>query len=1211
MAFNTPIRRGRGAPMMPQAQQDSLLSKLGRQTSQGVSNLLWGLDTPRAVLASGIDYLQDGKWNNPFDADERVDSEQLLEQAGWKEGGTGRWVAGMALDLATDPLTYATFGGSALTKAGKTAKALGVLDNATVSASKRLRSSVLDDAVAKAPTTIPFKAGLDDAAVNALTDTLPGRAKRTLTSLKTNLRDYVDHATRPLVGKREALRTTTLDDAIKAAGPDAQPAIQQQLDAYLKKTGQTYDAIKDQPLGKSVGLGVGNLSVAFDPFGSSVGMAAAKGLDRAGEAIRWSSTGRYSHALFNKATGGQSDPITQAAALRINQAADVGESKGRAEAAEMADNLRKAVIDPAVAQRTGIDNVMSAKAGEAIDRYIEKNAATAADIDFVENTPGVRAFVDRWGYLAPEILKKSEAMGLRAHQLEHAYGAGYRPYQLESVLDAVRKDQSGKTALFDTVTGDMLKRTKSLQLPGGIDQLRKLSTDRRFVGLGDAFNEEAITDLLHKEINDPNSAYYHAVADSPVGQAAAAVAAAGGDAKYSKGKARQLARFLNSVEVPATGDISPVFGNHPAEAVSRYVYGRERAIGTSDELINTIASRLVNQPYGKVAGGKHISALSALQKAGLKSAKNDAGVRGGAAMQLRERISAKLAEVGQSIRPDDVDLSMYSLPLDEVNRLTRMHNTFAAPKAVGDIGNAIEQYTKLFKAGVLTWPSRYTRDLMSGFISNVVEAGPAAATKGGYHAAKLLNGRYDDVTKYVRQIPLYKELYDPVTKKVVAETDEQMMSRFLRDTAEAGILKDGAVLDRGNADRTADALKELIPGFKPQSIAGSFAGKEGRTYAEFAREATNPFGVKGVLGRKETTNPLYKTGEALGEWTDSVNRLGGYMALLHSGAVASPKEAARRMIAAHVDYGSLSEAEKQIRAWVPFYSYESRILKYALGQMAEHPGGRYTRMLKIADKAQQPDDETYVSPQLRERSGFMLPKELGEFTEQLGLGNVVEPGPGLRRAVANIDLPGLSALNTLSMQKTAGEFDANASIASTAMNLGQKLGPLPKTAIEFLTQRDMYTKKKLGEAPSEIDMMIAAATGNPDFRVPTVVQSAADLILPGQGRLLSAGKALSDQRQPLVDRAGTTLFNTFSPVKILTSDEKRQRSDAMRQLNAEIQRYPGATAFETTSIPKEELAQLPPEMQELYALRQALQRKNQQEAKAKKDTAKRAARFGL
>jgi hypothetical protein len=1200
--------------MMPQAKQDSLLSQLGRQTSQGVSNLLWGLDTPRAVIASGIDYLQDGQWNNPLDAEERVDSEQLLDQAGWKKGGTGRWLTGMALDIATDPLTYATFGGSALTKAGKTAKALGVLDNATISASKKLRSSVLDDAVAKAPTTIP--SGLDDAAVNALTDTLPGRAKRTLTSLKTNLRDYVDHATRPLVGKREALRTTTLDDAIKAASPDAQPAIQQQLDAYLKKTGQTYDAIKDQPLGKSVGFGIGPASVALDPLGSTVGMAAAKGLDRAGEAIRWSSTGRYSHALFNKATGGQSDPITQAAALRINQAADAGESKGRAEAAEMADNLRQAVIDPSVAQRTGIDNVMSAKAGEAIDRYIEKNAATAADIDFVENTPGVKKFVGRWGYLAPEILKKSEAMGLRAHQLDHAYGVGYRPYQMESVLDAVRKDQSGKTAMFDMVTGDMLARTKSLQLPGGLDQLRKLSTDRRFVGLGDSFNEDSITELLHKEINDPNSAYYHAMADSPVGQAAAAVAAAGGDAKYSKAKARQLAKFLNNVEVPATGDIAPVFGNHPAEAVSRYVYGRERAIGTSDELINTIASRLVNKHRSQVPGGKHISALSALQKAGLKSAKNEAGVRGGAAMQLRERISAKLAEVGQSIRPDDVDLSMYSLPLDEVTRLTKMHNTFAAPKAVGDIGNAIEQYTKMFKAGVLTWPSRYTRDLMSGFISNVVEAGPAAATKGGYHAAKLLNGQYDKVAKYIKQIPLYSELVDTqlparVTGKVLAETDEQLVSRFLRDAAESGILKDGAVLDRGNADRTADALKELIPGFKPQSIAGSFAGKEGRTYAEFAKEATNPFGVKGVLGRKETTNPLYKTGEALGEWTDSVNRLGGYMALLHSGAVASPKEAARRMIAAHVDYGSLSEIEKQIRAWVPFYSYESRILKYALGQMADHPGGRYTRMLKIADKAQQPDDETYVSPQLRERSGFMLPKELGEFTEQMGLGNVVEPGPGLRRAVANIDLPGLSALNTLSMQKTAGEFDANASIASTAMNLGQKLGPLPKTAIEFLTQRDMYTKKKLGEAPSEIDMMLGAATGNPEFRVPTVVQTAADLILPGQGRLLSAGKALSDQRQPFQDRVGTTLFNTFSPVKILTSDEKRQRSDAMRQLNAEIERYPGATAFETTSIPKEELAQLPPEMQELYALRQALQRKNQQEARAKKDTAKRAARFGL
>jgi RPA family protein len=64
-------------------------------------------------------------------------------------------------------------------------------------------------------------------------------------------------------------------------------------------------------------------------------------------------------------------------------------------------------------------------------------------------------------------------------------------------------------------------------------------------------------------------------------------------------------------------------------------------------------------------------------------------------------------------------------------------------------------------------------------------------------------------------------------------------------------------------------------------------------------------------------------------------------------------------------------------------------------------------------------------------------------------------------------------------------------------------------------------------------------------------------------------------------------------------------------LNAEIERYPGAKGFETTSIPKEEVEQLPPEMRQYYELRQALQKKNQAEAKQKKDAAKRAARFGL
>ena len=530
-----------------------------------------------------------------------------------------------------------------------------------------------EDAVAAAPTKIPFRAGLDDAAVEALTPTLPGRAQRTLTALKTNIRDFAEHTTRPLVGKREALRTTTLDDALKAAPADAQKALKEQLDAYLTKNKLTYDQVKDQTLGKSFGLGFGSASIVGDPLGAAAGEALARGADRFGESIRWSTPGLYAHAMFNKAAGGQTDAAAQAAALRINQTADISEAKGRREAAEMADMLRVAKIDPAVASRTGIDDVMSAKAGEAIDRYLEKNAATAADIDFVENTPGVRAFVDRWGHLAPKILTESEAMGLRAHQLQHNYGAGYRPYQLEHVLDRVVGKKSRQPALFDTVTGDMLARSKALQLPGGIDQLRKFSQDRDFVGLGDAFKEDEVAQKLYEAINDPSHKYYAAMADSPVGKAAAqsaadraalsaawssgamstaaakkaaAVPAAG----YSKAKARQLARFLNQIEVPDAGDISPVFGNHPLEATTRYVYGRKRAIGTADELINTIASRLVNQTPGQVEGGKHISALSALQKAGLKSPKtvlaDGTKVRGGAAAELRSRMAEVLGDSG-------------------------------------------------------------------------------------------------------------------------------------------------------------------------------------------------------------------------------------------------------------------------------------------------------------------------------------------------------------------------------------------------------------------------------------------------------------------------------------------------------------------------------------------------------------------------------------
>ena len=1245
-----PVIGRRGVDSLPPEEQESLLAKLGRQSGQALSDVLWHIDTPAALIRSGIDFLQDGQWNNPLDAEKRVTGEQILHNAGWQEDTTPRWLAGAALEVATDPLSWATGPATSLTKAGILGKKAGVLDNVAAVASRKLQNKTLADATQAAAGTLDPAVGLTQKAAEALTPTLPGRAQRTLSGLDTNIRDFVEHEARPLVGRRTAMQDTTLGDLM--ANADTQTRAN--LDANLKEMKLNWNDVKDQPVGKAFGFAGAGESTAFNPLTDAVGRGIAAAHDRVGEVLRWGkipgtnlSPGVGAHALFSKMVGGQTDSLSQAAAVRINKAAEEGRGQGGRETAEIANDLRQVQIRPDVAQRTGIHNILSPEANDALDRYREKVAATPNDIDFVENTPGALAFWEKWDTKASELLTDSANAGLRSHALSHDYGLPYRPYKLENVLDAGTAKGSKKKqgALFDTMTGDMIKRVKSLQLPGGLDHVRWLSSNPEYVGLGAKFDEDTIAKKLYDEINGavvqgpqlpgmgplPKQVgeYYKQRAGSmiengpvdlrprPVNVQGPSLQDGrfyGGAPEYTMGKARSLANWLNKREVvkDAAGNIQPAFGMHPAEAIASYIPGRRGAEAIAKEVTSTIASRLVPIKKSQVPGGGHISARAALTRAGLKSPripKLDANgnqvfnaktgkpsftqARGGANANLRTLIAEKINATGGSVTADDIDLSKYSIPEDVLNHLTRMADHYASPAAVTKLGDAIDQYTRVFKAGVLSWPSRFSRDISSGFVSNSIEAGsPARAMAGSMAASHILKGNYQKAIPFLREIPAYKGIV----------SDEDVIKQYLLDAADSQILGGGAIIDRHNGDRAAEAVTKILPGWKPQSVLGSLPNDPNRSWGGALRDAVNPFGIRGVLGNKETTNPIFQWGEKMGDFTDSLNRLGGYNALLRYGGVA-PKEAARRMMAAHVRYDNLSSFEKNLRKLIPFYSYNSRIGKYAVEKMMERPGGGLSQVYRMVDRAQQSDDDTYIPETYRLQSGFALPKELG---------SLAEPSKGVRRFVKNIDVPGLSTLNLISSSKTGGKLDLNSSMVTTLQNLAEQLHPLPRTAIEAITQRDMHTKRKLGEAPSEIETIVGALTGDEDFRLPTMVQSAADVIMPGAGRVLNASRQMADSRvENVTDRAAQMLFNQVAPFRFGLVDQKRQRQDAIRQLDEELSRAPGAKGMEITSIPEDKVAELTPQLQQYYRLRQQLQKENQKAARERKKAQQRATRFGL
>lgn len=1158
---------GKPGALTPQ-QEQSLLSKVGSHTGKLVSDLLWAIDTPGAVVRSGIDYLQDGEWNNPL-TDQRVYGEDILENAG-ANAGTTRFALGLGLDVLTDPLTFVTGG---LTKAGKAAKAMGILDDAAEVASRRIQRTALS-------------AG-DDAS------TIGGRPGRVLKRLDNELEQFVDHSSMPLSGQGAAKRSTTLDEMVQHAVAK-EPRAQDALDAFLRKKGWNYDDIKGDTLGRT--FGIAGTDIAGDALGKAAGDALALGMDRIGEAARWSKPGVLAHSYFSKAAGNADDAVTQAAAIRINKGADAGQARGNRTAADLAYDLRQAKIDPSVAQRTGISDVFSPGAADAIDRYIEKVAVTANDIDFVENSPGVKEFVDKWGAESSRILRESEAAGLRSHRLDHAYGAGYRPYQMESAMERSAKGGARRAASFDIVTGDMLKRKKALQLPGGLDQLRALSQDDRFVGLGDNFVEDDVTELLFREINDPNNQYYQSRRGTPADQWAQATAAGNVNPampQYSKGKARSLAKFLH--ELP--GD-TPVFGNHPAEAAARYIAGRERAISTSDELVNTIASMAVAQKASKVQGGRHVSAGAALQKLGLKVGGDGVAAPAAAGASLRQKIAEQIsARTGQQVAADTINLAEYAVDLKRLDNIRRMADMFNSPKAKTAVGEFLDQYVKVFKAQVLTWPSRYSRDFLSGGISNLIEVGPSAAT-WTYRASQLMGGDYDQFLPALKSLPMYQNM-----------SDDAALKAFMQDAAEHRILGGLRVVDNGVQDRTARSLQEIIPGAKDVSLRSVMRGQEGRSWGQFADQARDLAGARGVrrldngVKRAAHTNSLYQAGENLGELTDSLNRMGGYLALLSQGV--APREAAERMRAIHVAYDSLSDFEKSLRDSVlPFYAYTSRIGKYVFDELTQRPGGRYSQGLRGLDKLQTSDEDTYVPQTMRERTSIPLAPEV--------FGKFAEPGPGLRRFATHIDFPGMAAINMGSSVRSGDSIDVAGSALSTFQNVGSMAAPHLRTAVELMSGNDLYTKEKLGARPSPIDQITGAIgeqagliEDGSDFKYPPLVNSAVNLMLPGAGRILNAGRQIADDRiEDLPSRLGQMAWNQVGPVRFGVVDERSQRRDAVNQIEDMIERSGYGYTMTNTVVSNEDFAKLPPEMQQLVLLKKSIEQKNRQEKKAKERATK-------
>jgi hypothetical protein len=408
------------------------------------------------------------------------------------------------------------------------------------------------------------------------------------------------------------------------------------------------------------------------------------------------------------------------------------------------------------------------------------------------------------------------------------------------------------------------------------------------------------------------------------------------------------------------------------------------------------------------------------------------------------------------------------------------------------------------------------------------------------------------------------------------------LAQFYADLSSTGLVSGGSVSDL-SASVTGQRALDNIVGADPISMAsiGRELGK-GWNPQDFLnwRSKLKPMA--------EQTNPLLRAGERMNSLTDGVNRLTGYLSLLKQGY--DPMAAAAAMKRAHVDYASLSGMEKNLlKAVFPWYSYQSRIFREVLRQLAERPGGRYGQLIHATEALQDEGDDTYIPSGLRSQFAFPIPEMFGGV-----------PAPGTQTYLTDIDAPGFDQINMVETPATLG-----GAASGTARQIAMQAHPGIRMIAEAAFGKDLFTNRPLSEATSSLDAIARAVSGNPYADVPTPVEKLVEAA-PFVGRPLYVARSLLDDRggQSLQHRVGKTALNALSGVKVRDVAQQDVLADALRQIEESIDPY--TREFQQTYIPEHLQPGVPQWALQRMAVSRALGRERREARKKTGEKAKKS-----
>lgn len=1228
--------------VLPEEEEQSILRDMGSSALSGLSAVGNLLDLPGSSVRDLLTWNNPAdQWLTPFSHENRVTGREMLATHGLtSHNDSSRWeladVAGFGAEILTDPFSYLSVGA-----VGRGASAAKKVIPASI------RKRVANSAVGRTVDSAGLMANrLFRASVKSRKTRKGQKAAKSLSKGELRVDQLNNEAVVPVV--RELYEKNLLDDPIVRdylEGLDVSdrfkvPEIQNQ-DGYFSMRGAD-------------GNEIGAIDLSLVESGGAPMRMFPDQVKKGDEVVR---TGPIE--IFDAADQGQG--LGQHLYLKsmADQGADWFYNSQTTSSATNALKAmqKKGLIElhwnrtvPKYGEDGGVHLVKLTDAGReaAMKGSVLKNAAAAMD-------PKIAAALDGL-HTAKEAMRDELAgLGVAPKEIDDVIGHSFRRLG-QSVKDSYARQRSreARSPMSTINPGDVGRQEAFKGFSGGTNQVnavyadpvmddliknmsRNGASENEIIGavrdqLETRYSDDEIRHLYHKVDEDGKQMY---LATDPSGK----VSEKGFDKKQIAKHAQVIPpgnhnagdlfyRSVDSTGKEVKWNLKPLMADRLEEIAKKMVKEPEfrangpftnnpifdwmegmRGVGYRKEALDATYDLLASpgtilgesKPGARNAGVEYVALGDILKemRVNIDDAVRIVLDRDGTSAKLIETLGEEGAEKMLSSPKFISSMKRKLVDKGVAEDIREITKGWQAPREVAELEAGIQSLTSLFKAGVLTWPSRYVRDLVSGQVRNWEQG--MFDFLSARQAHQVVQGRAADGLEHASVV---KDWLRKNGREVNAEEASRAVAEMYASLKASPVFQNTDMPSPGIGQGGGKEILDMVPGVKPalnfRELRDTFLGRTDDTNLRPQDVRGNAFGNDGVPRSTSKFGPV-AAGDIVGRYTDDMNRLVPFINQIKKGV--DPVKAMKKIQEMQVDYSprSFSEFEKGLKHLLPFYSFSSRQVPYVAKELATNPAGRLGKIVRATRLARGEEDGS-------------LPEYIGGTTA-IPLGENEE---GDKRFITGLGLMHEDPLSFLTMDKNS-IFPAGGEFMTELMSRTNPIikAPMEIAAGESFFQRGPMGGRELVDMDPTIGRLASnvseAVTGQP-------IEDASGRAIPFGGqitehliansplsKMFTTARVMTDPRKWEGDIPGLGLAtNLLTGVRVSDVSNASQESVKRERIQAFARENLGAKQYSSVYIPKatiEEVQKKDPEKaNRLRAVNRIGARKGQSKKKGKKDT---------